>query len=271
MLRLLTLAMTSLAAVALARDIVVPYETGREVLARNWGTASRVILYDGPDFSGRVVLISCSRPICNVYGPQTGNIRASSLLVERGMWKICSLPNLKGECSLFAAGEYPNLAPDVPRALTIQMMSMQEVGNRLADIGVMSVVVVPAAIESANAPAPKYEIGSLGFNSVSEALNSVKVRPGITVRVMTRGQWTVIDEPDGVTHWLFSPPGHPAHPAAYKLVSEVATTGGVHIRSSALCEGDAGACQETLLWFTEYYKWSATRPRGDMSQPTPNR
>lgn len=270
MLRLLTLAMTSLAAVALARDIVVPYETGKEVLARNWGTASRVIFYDRPNFSGRVVLISCSRPICDLYGPQIGIMRGSSLLVEHGTWKICSLPNLKGECSLFAAGEYPNLAPEVPRALTIQMMSMQEIGNRLADIGVMSVVVVPAANESANAPAPKYEIGNLGYSSVSEALRSVKVKPEVNVRVTTRGQWTVIDEPDGATHWLFSPPGHPAHPAAYKLVSEVAT-GGVQIRSSALCEGDAGACQETLLWFTEYYKWLATRPRGDMSQPTPNR
>ena len=41
---------------ALALDIVSPDRTGKELLARNWGSASRLILYEGPNFSGRAII-----------------------------------------------------------------------------------------------------------------------------------------------------------------------------------------------------------------------
>ncbi|MCC7326181.1 MAG: beta/gamma crystallin family protein [Burkholderiales bacterium] len=73
-----------------------------------WGGRNRVILYEGPNFSGRAYTVTT-----NVLGnlDNTGfNDRASSLRVERGYWLFCTDANFQGECRTFGPGDYSTLA-----------------------------------------------------------------------------------------------------------------------------------------------------------------
>jgi hypothetical protein len=73
-----------------------------------WGDASRAILYEGPNLSGRTLVIS-GQVVSNLDG--TGfNDRASSLRVEGGYWIFCSDANFNGECRTFGPGDYPSLS-----------------------------------------------------------------------------------------------------------------------------------------------------------------
>jgi beta/gamma crystallin len=73
-----------------------------------WGDGSRAILYEGPNLSGRTLVIG-GQVVSNLDG--TGfNDRASSLRVEGGYWIFCSDANFNGECRTFGPGDYPSLS-----------------------------------------------------------------------------------------------------------------------------------------------------------------
>jgi hypothetical protein len=127
MSRLICLALFAFADVALARDIVSPYGTGKDMLARNWGSASRIVLYEHANFSGRAVVISCAA-LCN-FGHPDMKFRASSLLVENGTWKICSQVDLKGECRTVEAGDHPDVSATFPSELERQIKSVKRVSD----------------------------------------------------------------------------------------------------------------------------------------------
>jgi len=77
----------------------------------NWGEGIRVVLYEGPNFSGRSYVIS-GNSLQNLNG--TGfNDRASSLRIEQGYWMFCSDADYHGECLTYGPGEYPTLPPEV--------------------------------------------------------------------------------------------------------------------------------------------------------------
>ena len=126
---LIILAVIAFGPVALALDIVSPDRTGKELLARNWGSASRLILYEGPNFSGRAIIANFNcKNVCNL--DQVGLIyRASSLRVENGTWIFCSRTNLKGDCRTFAPGEYPDISSNLPPELDEHIMSTQRVAD----------------------------------------------------------------------------------------------------------------------------------------------
>jgi hypothetical protein len=74
-----------------------------------WGSGNRVVLYEGPNLSGRSFLVR-SDFMTNLDG--TGfNDRASSLRVESGYWLFCSDSGLRGTCRTFGPGDYPSLPP----------------------------------------------------------------------------------------------------------------------------------------------------------------
>ncbi len=72
---------------------------------------SRVTLYEGPNFSGRSVMID--RDAVRDLDPSGFNDRASSLRVEGSPWVFCSDSNFQGECLTFNPGEYPYLPGDL--------------------------------------------------------------------------------------------------------------------------------------------------------------
>jgi len=73
----------------------------------NWGGNTRVVLYEGPNFSGRSYTVS--NDVLNNLGSTGFNDRASSLRIERGYWMFCTDANFLGDCRTFGPGDYPSL------------------------------------------------------------------------------------------------------------------------------------------------------------------
>jgi hypothetical protein len=67
---------------------------------------ARAMLYEGPNLSGRAVLLTDWVPNLGRLG---FNDRASSLRVESGYWIFCSDIEFRGECRTFGPGDYASL------------------------------------------------------------------------------------------------------------------------------------------------------------------
>jgi Beta/Gamma crystallin len=72
-----------------------------------WGRGARAVLYEGPEFRGRSIVIN-EDVVDNLHGSGF-NDRASSLRIERGYWVFCSDANFRGECRTFSPGDYARL------------------------------------------------------------------------------------------------------------------------------------------------------------------
>ena len=73
-----------------------------------WGGNSRVVLYEGQNFSGRSYTVNTD--VLSNLASTGFNDRASSMRVERGYWMFCTDANFMGECRTFGPGDYPTLS-----------------------------------------------------------------------------------------------------------------------------------------------------------------
>lgn len=90
----------------------------------HWGDGVRVVLYEGPNFSGRSYVVT-DNSLRDLSG--TGfNDRASSLRVEQGYWMFCSDDNYHGACLTYGPGDYANL----PRELNNRISSARRISQR---------------------------------------------------------------------------------------------------------------------------------------------
>ena len=87
-------------------------------------------------------------------------------------------------------------------------------------------------------------LSSIGYPSVAAALEALKAKSDIKTSV--QAGWTVVE--DGMTLWSFTPPGHPAHPAAIKRTL-VEKDGAWHVEMNALCQADKTACDKLMAEF----------------------
>lgn len=89
---------------------------------------------------------------------------------------------------------------------------------------------------------------SIGYPSVSAALEALKRDPMAKVR--QEAGWTIVSrkEDKNFVLWSFTPPTHPAHPAAVKrTLSE--KDGAMQIQMSAVCEADTAPCDKLIEEF----------------------
>jgi hypothetical protein len=103
--------LAGLAGVALAADgrDTYPVQGAFSGGPPDWGRHARVVLYEGPNLSGRAFVVN-SDYMRNLDG--TGfNDRAESLRVEDGYWMFCSDANFQGTCRTFGPGQYAQLPP----------------------------------------------------------------------------------------------------------------------------------------------------------------
>ena len=94
----------------------------------NWGGNTRVVLYEGQNFSGRSYTVT--NDLLNNLGATGFNDRASSLRIERGYWMFCSDANFLGDCRTFGPGDYPTLSVAVNNRISsgrrdLQRLSVQ--------------------------------------------------------------------------------------------------------------------------------------------------
>ena len=90
----------------------------------------------------------------------------------------------------------------------------------------------------------------IGYPTVTAALDDLRSKPDVTIR--DNAGWTIIgvDTPQERSIWSFTPPGHPAHPAAVKR-TVYEESGVVMMKTNALCQADKKACDELMAEFAE--------------------
>jgi hypothetical protein len=88
-----------------------------------WGNASRAILYEGHELTGKAFVID--RDVMSNLDRTDFNDRARSLRIEGGYWVFCSDAHFQGECLTFGPGDYPNL----PRSLDGRVSSGRRISN----------------------------------------------------------------------------------------------------------------------------------------------
>jgi hypothetical protein len=90
--------------------------------------------------------------------------------------------------------------------------------------------------------------GGIGYPTVAAALEALKARSDVSISA--QGGWTIVDERSASTLWSFTPPGHPAHPAAVKRTI-VSRDDAVAIDMTALCQATKVACDKLMAEFRE--------------------
>jgi hypothetical protein len=97
--------------------------------------------------------------------------------------------------------------------------------------------------------APQIRAGrGIGYSTVAAALEALRARSDVDISV--QDGWTIVNDRSAGTLWSFTPPSHPAHPAAAKRVV-VEKNGSVSIEMSGLCEAEKAACDKLMAEFRE--------------------
>src|SRR5690349_22725517 len=102
------------------------------------------------------------------------------------------------------------------------------------------------ALATMCAPADAQEArpeSGIGYPSVAAALAALRARSDVIIN--EQGGWTIVNDSPNKTIWSFTPPGHPAHPAAVKRV-DVERDSAVYIDMSALCGAEKRACDQLV-------------------------
>lgn len=92
---------------------------------------------------------------------------------------------------------------------------------------------------------------SLGYSTVSEALTSLKNKPGTSITVTKPDGWTIVNEtsPEFAV-WSFAPQGHYAYPAVVRRTIKNAN-GQVYVVTAALCQADKLSCDKLIREFQQ--------------------
>ncbi len=110
----------------------------------------------------------------------------------------------------------------------------------------MKLLAIACALFAAAAAAQ--DGSGIGYPTVDAALQALKARSDVTVSV--RDGWTIVDDRSASTIWSFTPPGHPAHPAAVKR-TVVPRDGAMFVQMNALCQADKAACDRLIEEFKQ--------------------
>jgi hypothetical protein len=87
------------------------------------GPAADLMLYEHDNFAGRSFPVV--RDLINL-SPVGFNDVASSLVIRRGRWQLCSDAGFRGKCVVLSAGRYPSLGA---MGLNDQLSSVRRVGR----------------------------------------------------------------------------------------------------------------------------------------------
>ena len=84
------------------------------------------------------------------------------------------------------------------------------------------------------------------FPTAAAALEALRAKSG--VKISTEAGWTVIEDQSTLSVWSFTPPGHPAFPAA--IQRQVVQDGNnMRVKMNVLCEAPKSACDAVAAEF----------------------
>ena len=86
----------------------------------------------------------------------------------------------------------------------------------------------------------------IGYPTVAAALEALRGKSGAKFSI--QGGWTIVEESASHTIWSFTPPNHPAHPAAVKRTI-VEKDGAIYFQMNGLCQAKKPDCDKLLAEF----------------------
>jgi hypothetical protein len=94
----------------------------------------------------------------------------------------------------------------------------------------------------------------IGFQTVAAALAAL--RENTAARATVEGGWTgfYLEEAGNPVVWSFTPPDHPAHPAAVKRTLILSGDTAIKINLEVLCEATKASCDSLVEQFREHDK-----------------
>jgi hypothetical protein len=102
---------------------------------------------------------------------------------------------------------------------------------------------------NAGAPLPEVADSGIGYHSPQEALDALKIKPGVTISLQQG--WIVVQDPgagDTFALWSFVPESHPAYPAVVKRSFEK-IAGVFYVNMKVKCGGTKEACDSLVRDF----------------------
>lgn len=95
-------------------------------------------------------------------------------------------------------------------------------------------------------------VSSLGYQTVAEALESLKVKPGVNVTVTQPDGWIIVnDAAPSNAIWSFTPTTHYAYPAVVRRAIKRQPNGNVGVEMVALCQAEKQACDRLIREFQQ--------------------
>jgi len=164
-----------------------------------------VVLFDGPDFSGRSIAVDGVADSLEGF-----NDRARSMIIYEGQWELCEHDRFRGDCRLFGPGRYPTLG-----ALAGDLSSLRPAQAPVA-------TYAPPAVPAYTAPRiVLYEgqnfrgrgtaidadlLANLGSIGLDDRASSLRVEGG---------SWVLCSDPNFQGRcWTFGPGEYPVLPPA---------------------------------------------------------
>jgi hypothetical protein len=113
--------------------------------------------------------------------------------------------------------------------------------------------IVPAILVATCACAQPAEMRAPAeeYPSVAAALEAIRTKSGAKVTIQSG--WTVVQNEASTTVWSFTPPSHPAYPAALRRAI-VEHDGAFVVKSDAMCEAEKSACDQLIAEIHELDK-----------------
>lgn len=108
---------------------------------------------------------------------------------------------------------------------------------------------------------------ALGYASVSQALESLKAKPGVSINITKPDGWVIINEPNPTfAVWSFTPEGHYAHPAVVRRIIQQRPNGEVYVEMAALCQATKEPCDKLIREFQQLNERMREQVRARMQQ-----
>jgi len=107
-------------------------------------------------------------------------------------------------------------------------------------------LLASASASAQNLPLPETAHSNIEYKSVSDALTSLRNKPGTEIEM--QGNWTIVVEPALKVIWSFAPERHAAYPAVVKRTI-VEKDGKVNMKMDVICQATKSACDALVREF----------------------
>lgn len=107
-------------------------------------------------------------------------------------------------------------------------------------------LAAPSAVAQSQVPVPEQPRSTVGYQSVSAAMEALRLRPGVMFEV--QNGWTIATDEATWTIWSFAPPEDPAYPSVVKRTL-LQNGPGVAMSIDVQCEARKAACDDLVRTF----------------------